>query len=340
MNKINWERVASALERAQHRMIWRPYGFPNIGSPITSAFVDGAIQPPWKVPEKMLVSTAITGAFMTREDNPAQPITVSDIREQAAECAANGSSTVHIHVRDDRGYNTLSLERFENVITPLRDQFPDLAVDGCLVAALDGEWEEMKRVLNARLLDAVPINTTATYIGDALFAKPIPVILEKTRLVQESGAKVIVACYVDGDVSNADRLLFRSGLVSKPSSWIILPALPGCSPMENPRQMADGLLRISSAIFDVDPSAIVTVCAAGRASTWLVTLAAILGLHIRVGMEDTVWRWPHREEKIAANIVMLQAAKDIAALLGRSIATHSEYREIMGMPARNAAAAR
>jgi len=331
MGKVNWGRVEKALERERHRMIWRPYGLPNVGSPTTSVFVDEVIQPPWRVPDRMLVSVAITGAFLMPTDNPDQPITVDQIRDEAIACAGDGASTIHIHVRDDNGYNTLSLERFAAVISPLREQYPDLAVDGCLVPALDGEWDEMRRVLESGLLDAVPVNTTATYVGDALFAKPIPVILEKTRLVREAGAKVIIACYVDGDISNADRFLFKSGLVESPSYWLILPALPGCSPMANPRQMADGLLRMSSAIYDVDPYATVMVCAAGRASTWLVALAASLGLHIRVGMEDTLWRWPHREDKITSNRVMLGAAKDIGALLGRQIASHAEYRSMVGM---------
>ena len=50
-------------------------------------------------------------------------------------------------------------------------------------------------------------------------------------------------------------------------------------------------------------------------------------------MEDTVGRWPHREDRSASNTVMLQAAKDIAALLGRDVATHAEYRQIVGMSA-------
>jgi 3-keto-5-aminohexanoate cleavage enzyme len=332
VSTIDWERVNAGLEREQHRMIWRPYGLPTVSSPEFSSFFEGSVAPPWPMPEKLIVSAAITGAFFTPKENPAQPVTTQQILEEARACATAGASTVHIHVRDDRGYNTLSRDRFGEVIEPLKKEFPGLAVDGCLVAALPGEWEEMKRMLEARLLDAVPINTTATYVGDALFVKPIPVILEKTRLVLEAGARPIIACYTDADVDNAQRLLFRSGLLSTGQSWIILPALPGCSPMANPRQMFDGLLRMSSAIFDTDPEATIIVCAAGRASLYLVTVAAALGLHVRVGMEDTIWLWPHREDKVPSNVKMVEMAKALAALLGRDVASHAEYREMVGMP--------
>jgi 3-keto-5-aminohexanoate cleavage enzyme len=190
----------------------------------------------------------------------------------------------------------------------------------------------MQRVLAAQTFDAVPINTTATYIGDALFVKPIPVILEKTRLIQEAGAKPLIACYTDADVNNAERLLFRSGLVESPSYWAILPALPGCSPMGNSRQMVDGLTRMASAIYDVDPDATILVCAAGRASMYVVTLAAVMDCTLRVGMEDTVWLWPHRNDKVASNSQMLELTKSMAAVVGRDVATHREYREIVGLP--------
>ncbi len=333
---IDWDRVNKGLEREGHRMIWRPYGLPEVVNPEGTAFHDTPLSPPWDIPDKMIISTAITGAFFTPEINPNQPITPDQIREEARQCAAAGASTVHIHVRDDAGFNTLDVGRFKEVIDPLREEFPDLAVDGCLVTALDGEWEQMKVALDAKILDAVPVNTTATYVGDALFAKPIPVIMEKARLVQEAGAKVVIACYTDADVSNADRYLIKSGLVEPGAYWAILPALPGCSPMENPRQMVEGLTRMASAIYDVDPEATILVCAAGRASMYLVNVAAALGLHVRVGMEDTIWRWPHRNDLVESNLQFLEAAKQMAGVLGRPVATHAEYREMVGMPAAGA----
>lgn len=330
---VRWDLVKAGMERAQGRMIWKPYGLPEIVDPEHSAFHEGHIQPAWDVSGVMIVQSAITGAFFTRKANPNQPITTAEILGSARECARAGASAIHLHVRDERGYNVLSLDRFRAVVDPLREEFPGIAIDGCYVCALPGEWQEMERALDARILDAVPINTTAVFNGDSLFAKPVPMMLEKTRLVLESGAKPIIAVYTDADVNNAERFLFRSDLLGEGQAWCVLPALPGCSPMENPRQMLDGLLRITSLIRDVDKAATILVCAAGRASSYLVTVAAVLGLHIRVGMEDTVWRWPHRQEKLESNLQALEAAKVIAGVVGRDVATFDQYREIMGMPA-------
>ena len=331
MAKIDWDRVRRGLERDRHRIVWRPYGAPTIGDLEHTAFHDVPISAPWDIPDRLFVSVAITGAFFRRPQNPKQPITVEEILQSARSVLNAGASTVHIHVRDDRGYNVLSFDRFKAVTEPLKREYPDLAIDGCLVPATDGEWDEMKRVLEAKIFDAVPVNPTATYVGDSMFIKPTPLLMEKTRLIVEAGAVPEIAVYTDADVSNADRYLIRSGLVKTPAVWLILPALPGCSPMDNPRQMVEGLMRIAGAIRDIDEKALILVCAAGRASMVLATFAASIGLHIRVGMEDTYFMWPHRETRIESNIQPFDLGAKLAEVLGRPVATRTEYRRLLGL---------
>ncbi|MNB94805.1 3-keto-5-aminohexanoate cleavage enzyme [compost metagenome] len=329
MAKIDWERVSKGVEREKGRMIWRPYGAPIVLDLEHSAFHDAPISVPWNIPESLAISVAITGAFFRKNQNPNQPITPTEIRNSARECLEAGASTVHIHVRDDEGYNVLSQERFEEVILPLKKDYPDLSVDGCLVPALDGEWDAMKRVLNTGLLDGAPINTTTTYIGDSLFSKPAPIMIEKVRLILEAGGIPEIAVYTDADVGNADRFLIKSGLLKGPLFWLILPALPGCSPMENPRQMIEGLTRTVTTIRDIDPDGTIMVCAAGRASMYVATLAAAMGLHIRVGMEDTYWLWPHRDDRIQSNLQTFQLGAKLGEVLGRRVATRQEYTNML-----------
>lgn len=330
-NTVDWDAVNESFARTGGRMIWKPYGMPEIIDPENSKFHAGGIQPRWDVSDTIVVEAAITGAFYTKKANPAQPITVEEILTSAQECARAGASAIHLHVRGDNGYNSLDRERFKAVVDPLRAEFPGIAVDGCYVTALDGEWDEMKIALGENILDGVPVNTTALYNGDALFAKPVPMMIEKTRLILESGAAPIVAVYTDADVNNADRFLFRSGLLGPGQVWCVLPSIPGASPMENPRQMFEGLTRFVGLIRDVDPEAKILVCAAGRASVFLATAAALLGLHVRVGMEDTVWKYPHKDEKVTSNLESFLQIKTIVEALGRRVATPAEYREIMGV---------
>jgi 3-keto-5-aminohexanoate cleavage enzyme len=330
-DRVDWPKLDQISTRFGHGMVWTPYGYPEIVDPLRSALVDAAVMPRWDVPETVFINTAITGAFFSRKGNEHQPIRPEEIRQSAAEAIQAGAPAIHIHVRDERGYSTLSPELFEEVIRPLRDRYPHVLFDGCLVPAVKGEWERIPDVLAAGLLDCVPVNATAAFFGDALFAMPPHLMIEKAVAIQEAGAKVQVAVYTDADVDNAHRYLIRSGVLEKPYLWIVLPALPGCSPMHNPRQMVDGLLRITRAIQDIDPTSIIVVCAAGRASTYLTALALILGLHVRVGMEDTVWLWPHRDDPVTSNAQHFSMASQLAGLLGRRVQTEDETRQLFGL---------
>jgi 3-keto-5-aminohexanoate cleavage enzyme len=101
--------------------------------------------------------------------------------------------------------------------------------------------------------------------------------------------------------------------------------------MHSPEAMADGLLRMVRLIREVDAKGIIAVCAAGRASTYLATMAVLMGLHVRVGMEDTIWKWPHREETLSSSAEHFRSVRDIALLLGREVMTPGEYRELLGL---------
>lgn len=330
MAKIDWDRVRKGVERDKHTIVWKAYGFPEIADLDCCAFHDAPISEPWPdMPDKLIVSVAITGSFVRRNKNPNQPYTPGEIHASAREVLLAGASTVHIHVRDDDGYFTLDPDRFRQVIEPLKAEFPDLSVDGCLVCGLPHDWPQFEKTIASGLLDASPVNSTATYIGDSLIAKPAPILLEKTRILLEAGAVPEIAVYTDGDISNADRYLIRSGLIGPGAVWILLPALPGCSQMDNPRQMAEGLLRMSGLIRDVDPKAVILVCAAGRASSALAMLAVSLGLHIRIGMEDSYYLHPHKNDIIESNLQTFEMAKMLAQASGRTIATRAEYSALL-----------
>jgi 3-keto-5-aminohexanoate cleavage enzyme len=181
------------------------------------------------------------------------------------------------------------------------------------------------------LVDQTPLNTAATYSGDTVLVKPPHVMIEKTRICQELGVKPQIAVYSDGDIDNADRYLIKTGLLEKPYYWIVLPALPGGSPMQNPKAMVEVLMHYVNRIKEIDEGSQIVVCAAGRASSYLVTLAILLGLHIRIGMEDTVWMWPHRNEKIRNNVEHFKMFKQLIELMGREIMEPNEFRKMMGM---------
>lgn len=333
-NTIRWDKVQRTLERKEKGAIWKPYGIPEMMNPITSAFAEVDVSPKWDVPDKIAISVAVTGAYVSQRVNPNQLITVEEIRNSARECLLEGATTIHVHVRDENGFNVLDPQRLRDVILPLKEEFPEALFDGCLVAVNEKEWAAMGEVLDEHLFEYTPVNCLAAYNGDSLFIKPPHVMIEKTRLIQEKNTKVMLAISNDGDVDNARRYLIASGLLEKPYYWGFLPALPGCSPMHNSRQMIEGLCRVVNAIRDIDPDSRIIIPCAGRSASYLATLSMLMGLNIRVGMEDSIWRWPHKDDLITSNVEELRRAKAIAAQLGREMMTPNEYRDLLGLARR------
>ncbi|HVI39836.1 MAG TPA: 3-keto-5-aminohexanoate cleavage protein [Anaerovoracaceae bacterium] len=338
-NKVNWKVVNESLEKWGKKTIFNAYGLPEIVDPSHTVFAlpEVDIQPAWDIPQKAAISTTIVGAFHSNRINPNHPMTPEQIYNSAREACLAGAPIVHIHVRNEQGYNVLDPELFKEVIEPLKKEFPKTVFDGCLVAGLsdlDTEWKKMIQVLESGLFDTTPVNTVATYCGDTLLAKSPAMMIEKARLCQEYGVKPQIAVYSDGDIDNAKRYLCDTGLLEPPYHFIILPAMPGCSPMPNPRAMVESLMHSWNLIKDIDPKTVVMVCAAGRASSYLATLSLILGLHVRIGMEDTVWKWPHRNEMIENNAQHFLGFKNLVEFLGREVATSNEYRAMIGLDPR------
>ena len=103
--------------------------------------------------------------------------------------------------------------------------------------------------------------------------------------------------------------------------------------MWDPLGMAETLLHMIRRIKDVDkaenPS--MTVAACGRASSYLTTLAILLGCNLRVGKEDTIYRVPHEDRVIVSNKEVVEQTVSIARMLSREPMTGPEYREATGM---------
>ena len=51
----------------------------------------------------VVLTVAVTGADVFRDNNPNIPYTTAEIAEQSIDAAAAGATVVHLHVREDDG---------------------------------------------------------------------------------------------------------------------------------------------------------------------------------------------------------------------------------------------
>lgn len=273
--------------------------------------------------------------YVFKKSNPNQPITVEEIRKEALEVCEAGAANVHVHVRDDvYGNNVLDVKKFHQVIDPIREKYPDISVCGCVVPGGPDDWNGMEQVFKDGLFDQTPINTQACFMGDVAAVKPPHVMLKKAEMCLKYDVKVQLAVYSDGDIDNARRYLIDSGMLPKPYYWVLLPGILGCSPMYSPTDMFDVLLSYVRRIREIDSESQIMVVSGGRASSYLTAAAMLLGLHVRVGKEDTIWKYPHSDELIESNVEIYKNTVAMARLLGREPATIDQCVEMFGLKRR------
>lgn len=310
----------------------RLYGFPEVIDNRESIFVPGVkIQPQWDVPETVAITVGITGGMNSKNTNPYHPITSEEILKEALECCEAGATNIHVHARDKNGLNVLRAAEFHKIIDPIREKYPEVIVCGCAVPCSPGDYDNMEEILKEGLFDQTPINCCATYMGDTLFVKSPELMMKKAELCAENKVKAQIAVYSDGDIDNARRYLINSGLVEKPYVWHILAGLPGTSPMYSPMSMVETLLHNVKLIREIDPDSEIMVTASGRGGTYQTALALLLGLNVRVGKEDTTFKYPNSDEYLERNVDAYKDTVAMAKILGRRPCTPAEHIKKYGL---------
>ena len=64
----------------------------------------------------VMIMVAPNGAYAGKTDNPATPISPTEIAEEVIRCAAAGASIAHLHARDAAGKPTQSLAVFREIV--------------------------------------------------------------------------------------------------------------------------------------------------------------------------------------------------------------------------------
>lgn len=298
------------------------------------------IQPKWDIPEKIAIQVALAGRF-SKEQETQHPLALGSFLDSAAEVIEAGASGVHVDYsflvdaegrKMDTEYSPL--ESYKMVLDPLRERFGDSFVAN--VNILNGNTFE----------DCIaPVNEGLCEVAPCASGHPSSFVIPAVSALEEAGVKPEIVIHSPGEIALAKRWLIDTGILSKPYYFIVLYGLPVSSGrtllsgsyVRNTQDMASQLFLMVEQLKGLDDNAQITVCAAGRATTYMTTLATMMGLHIRVGTEDTYWRSPHRDDIVGGNLEIFERAKTIASLLGREVATADEYREFIGLPARNTA---
>jgi len=327
-----------------------PAGFPNL-------LAGSKIEPKWyDIPDKVIITCALTGGNISREENPNLPYTPEEIGQSGIEAMDAGASGLHIHVRDVKtGRSITDPELFRRAMDVISEKYPvgpknilDLGTHGA--AVMDLPMAGPRKVLThtealletvkpeERLIEVSPVRPCPTYITDELVIATPENGIVHAEFLQANGIKPQIVAFHHGAIERAEKYLISTGVLKQPYYWIIMEGDSGTAVVD-PISMCESLLLYVSMIRRIDQKyggkSVIMVGACGRGGIYCATLAMMLGLHVRVGMEDMVFKWPNKDVKITSNGDEVRRAVSIAHALGREVATPNEYRQIIGLPTRS-----
>jgi uncharacterized protein (DUF849 family) len=316
--QIDWD----ALEKL-HMTSWTPQEL--------AVDPDPFVQPKWDIPKKICIQVAISGGGARLHNaNPNQPRDLDTIREHAEAAIEAGPPTaIHFDHDNPRAMQTRDGRKMQRgdsymyVIKPLLEKYGREKVLPHI--------NTMHGTFRQQMLPIVTELAELTYNHSAWAPAYIKEVIPLQR---EHGVKGELVIHQNSEIESCNRVFIQTGLMPNPNMWNMLPGAAqrsnGVSMYEyyrNERVMAQRFVLAIEDIKAIDPEGLIVVCCGGRASTYLATLAMIMGVHVRMGMEDTVWHHPHSDKMLTNNAETIRWAFTMARLLGREPMTPNEYRE-------------
>ena len=303
---------------------------------------------------KIIISCAITGSIHTPSMSPHLPVTADQIATQAIDAANAGATVLHLHARDpangrpsaDPAHWMGFLPRIKagcgSIVNMTTGGSAIMSLDQRLAAPIQAKPELCSLNMGSMNFALYPmLGKRKDWLHDweepflrgtdDLVFKNTPRDIEAvlTRMGTQRGARFEFECY---DVSHLymlkhfeDRGMIRApifvqfvmgvlgGIAAEPEHLIHLKATAD-------RLFADRYL--------------FSVLAAGRKQMSLAAMAAGMGGHVRVGLEDNLYIAQGQLAK--SNAEQVEKIRRIVEELGRVVATPDEARAILGTKGANA----
>ncbi len=270
--------------------------------------------------EKLIITAAITGAEVAKEQNPNVPYTVEEIGIQAESAYKAGASVIHLHVRYDDGTPTQDKERFRECITEIRKRCPDVIILPSTGGAVGMTADER---LQPIFLDPTPkIATldcgTVNFGGDEIFVNTENMIMEFAEKFNELGIKPELEIFDVGMIDTVKRLS-KKGYFKAPFHFNLVLGVTG--------GIAASKENLIFLVNSLPESSTYTVTALGRHEFPMVSLSIAMGGHARVGFEDNLYL--SKGVLAKSNGELVEKVVQIAKNVGRKIANPSEALKIL-----------
>ncbi|MBT8154127.1 3-keto-5-aminohexanoate cleavage protein [Epibacterium ulvae] len=246
------------------------------------------------------ITVAPNGARRQKRDHVAVPINTAETALAAKACAAAGAYELHLHVRDELGRHSLSVNTYEQTIAAISAIVPGISIQVTSEAAgRFGVTEQFDLLRELR--------PQAASISVREMSRDLDLAAQVYALCDSVGIDVQHILY---DQSDLERLrgFLAEGILPQSMRRVLMVFGRFSEPQEaNPDEVAPFVTALGDDFPDW------TVCAFGRTELAVAEIAIELGGHVRVGFENNFFRpdgAPLRDnaESVAAVVELARAA--------------------------------
>jgi 3-keto-5-aminohexanoate cleavage enzyme len=228
---------------------------------------------------EVMIAVAPNGGRRTKADHPAIPLTAAELARTAAECADAGAAMIHMHIRRPDGRHLLDADVYKQAIAAIRAEVGERLVIQITTEAL-GIYAPAEQIA---VLKAVRPEAASLALRELVPDEAAePAFAEALACMKRESVLPQIILY---DPLEAVRLagMIRRGVVP----WPDIPVLYvlGRYSVSQTSQPSDLLAFLAP---EAPRFANWSVCGFGKHEAACVTMAALLGGHIRVGFENNL----------------------------------------------------
>lgn len=313
-------------------------------------FLDDSLLP--ENQEKLVIQVAPYGPQWLPGDSDDIPVTMEEQVQKAVDCYNAGATVLHLHCREADGQGSKRLSMFNEMIERIRDAVPEMLIQvgGSISFApepgtdqakwLDYDTRHMLADLNPRPDQVtIAVNTGQMNImelmldgdGDGTILENPAYALAYRDLVVEAGPAFylehlkrlrdagIQPHFMLANITQLETVerLIRKGAYQGP---LILNyvAIGGGASGTHPADLIEFVRRTPD-------GAVLTIESIMRNVIPFNTIAIALGLHVRVGIEDNLWR---RKGERMSSVEQIEQMVRLADEVGRDVANGLDARRI------------
>jgi 3-keto-5-aminohexanoate cleavage enzyme len=270
----------------------------------------------------VIITVAITGSLPQKRDNPAVPITPTEQIESTQAAFEAGASLLHLHVRNDDGSPTSSVERFGEVLDGVRRHCPGMIVQFS-TGGRSGAGRERGAHLGLKP-DMASLATGSVNFPTRVYDNAPDLVDWLASEMRANGIKPEVEAFDLSMIFQAARMQ-SDGRIAGPLHVQFVMGVRNAMPVD--KEVFDFYVQT---LRRLAPTATFTGAGIGRDALTVARWALAQGGHCRTGMEDNVRL--DRDRLAPSNAALVAQLVALAAEHGRRPATASEARALLSLP--------